>query len=146
MNGKRAVWAAAAVASVGAAGLVMAAPAGAATTKVEITTPSGYGLVQNRYGTSCSYTVAATVDNYSDTAKPVSITAKAASGQSQTVFASAKPTAAVVEGTWKPTVRGNWTITATQEGAPGKSVTVQVGTGTQLPSWILGGGCLITAP
>ena len=145
MNGKRAVWSAAAVASVAAAGLVMAAPAGAATTKVEITTPSGYGLVQNRYGTSCTYTVAATVDNYSDSAEPVSITAKAATGQTLTVLAAAKPKAAVVTGTWKPSVRGSWTITATQ-GDSTKSVTAQVGTGTQLPSWILGGGCLITAP
>ncbi|WP_124706819.1 hypothetical protein [Gordonia insulae] len=131
--------------SVGVVGLVMAGPASAATTKVEITTPSGYGLVQNRYGTNCSYEVAGTVDDYSADAETVTITAKPPTGAVKTLYGPQKPAAGTVTGTWKPTVRGSWTITAAQ-GTSTKSVTVQVGTGTQLPPFILGGGCLITAP
>ncbi|GAA3690535.1 hypothetical protein [Gordonia hankookensis] len=143
-NAKRFLWSAAAIASVGAAGIVMAAPASAAVAKVEITTPSGYGLVMNRYGTGCSYDVAATVDDYSATADNVTITVARNGGSSQTLI-DEKPKAGTVTATWKPSARGSYTITATQGGVS-KTTTAQVGTGIQLPSFILGGGCLITNP
>lgn len=53
--------AAVAIAGAGAMGVAMAAPAGAAVTGVSITTPSGYGSVEGRYGTSCQYNVEAKV-------------------------------------------------------------------------------------
>ncbi|MEE4025885.1 hypothetical protein V1Y59_22570 [Gordonia sp. PKS22-38] len=60
---RRAVGAGVAFIGVGAAGLLMAAPANAAVTGVEITSPSGYALSSGSYGAGCGYTVEATVND-----------------------------------------------------------------------------------
>lgn len=57
----RILGAATAFIGVGAAGLVMAAPANAEVTSIKSNTPSGYGSSEGAYGTSCNYEIEAAV-------------------------------------------------------------------------------------
>jgi hypothetical protein len=58
---RRAFSAAAAIAGVGAAGLMMAAPANADVTKISVNTPAGYGSASGVYGASCTYELEASL-------------------------------------------------------------------------------------
>ncbi|MCX2963995.1 MULTISPECIES: hypothetical protein [Gordonia] len=136
---RRAFGAAAAFVGVGAAGMLMAAPANAAVTGVEITTPAGYGSVADRYGASCSYAVEVSVNNATpgdpvyyrvldgeDVVVPGTATSKVPSGNTAGF-------------TFAPEVPGTYTLQAIQStGTPDwtssavKSTEAEVGTGINL--------------
>ncbi|WAC55736.1 hypothetical protein [Gordonia sp. SL306] len=111
-KGRRVVGAATALVGAGAAALVMAAPASAAVTSLQITTPSGYGSVADRYGVGCEYDVEVTINN----ARPrsdVSYIAQGPDGKASNVGTKkASGTTATFE--FKPTVPGEYTLQARQ--------------------------------
>lgn len=137
MYGKRFLLAASAMVGVGAAGLMMAAPASAAVTEVSITTPSGFGSVADTYGTGCEYEVAATVNDYSESAADVEFEVTNNGGTTWTDLGSAAtPTEATVTESWAPSDRGVYQIRARQ-GATAWQYTANltVGTGFQVPNY-----------
>ncbi|UZF57655.1 hypothetical protein LH935_06630 [Gordonia polyisoprenivorans] len=141
----RVLGATAAIAGVGALTAVMAAPASADVTGVSITTPSGFALSSGSYGTSCSYTVSANINNAQQGAPQVDFTATKAGGSATPLGTVTFPKAGstTVTATWKPTSKGVYTITATQNEVS-QSVTANVtGTGIQLPAPLGGGNCLV---
>ncbi|AZG43840.1 hypothetical protein D7316_00411 [Gordonia insulae] len=126
----RILGAATAFIGVGAAGLVMAAPASADVSKVEITTPSGYGSTIGQYGTTCAYDVAATVDNYASSGAPqVTFTVSKDGGAFAPLGAAVDATSEVVTTEWTPTTPGTYKIRATQEGVSATTANLSVAQG-----------------
>ncbi|QTI70673.1 hypothetical protein [Gordonia polyisoprenivorans] len=141
----RVLGATAAIAGVGALTAAMAAPASADVTGVSITTPSGFALSSGSFGTSCSYTVSADINNSQAGAPSVVFKAAKAGGSTSTIgtvtFNQAGPT--TVTATWKPTSKGVYTITATQNGVSQSTTANVTGTGIQLPAPLGNGNCLV---
>ncbi|MEE3852580.1 hypothetical protein VZC37_19725 [Gordonia sp. LSe1-13] len=151
---RRALGAGAAFVGVGAAGLLMAAPANAAVTGIEITTPSGYGSVADRYGSNCEYDVEASVDNASASI-PVAFTVTPEGGTASSL-GSEVPTGDTASTSWTPGAPGVYEITATQvisEDDPttpnvdeyeesSDSMTATVGTGITAPDFSFLNGSL----
>ncbi|WAC55735.1 hypothetical protein [Gordonia sp. SL306] len=147
---RRILGVATALVSVGAAGLVMAAPADAAAIGVAITTPSGFGSSQNVYGAGCQYKVAVTINN----ARPredVQFVSRHTSGV-VTPMQKAKASGTKASFTWKPTRPGRWTLMARQNDNKdaNKQETwvmkkVRVGSGFALPN-SSDGTCVVVFP
>ncbi|MYR05335.1 hypothetical protein GTV32_02915 [Gordonia sp. SID5947] len=140
---RRIVGAATALLGAGAACAVMAAPASASVSKIEITTPSGYGSTAGLYGAGCSYDVEATVTGSETVAFTV------AKDGTNIGSKSVQPSNSKAAYTFEPESPGTYTIKAFQKGNPmSQSVEAKVGTGIQLPSTgsvelPLSGSCIV---
>ncbi|OPX09683.1 hypothetical protein [Gordonia sp. i37] len=139
----RVLGATAAIVGAGALTAVMAAPASAGVTGVSITTPSGFALSSGSYGTSCSYTVSANINNSQASAPAVSFTVSKNGGAPVALGTSVPASGPTVTTTWKPSSKGAYTITATQDGVSQSTTANVTGTGIQLPSPVGGGNCLV---
>ncbi|GAB35530.1 hypothetical protein [Gordonia otitidis] len=115
----------------GALAVALAAPASAAVTSVSVTTPSGYSSSSGTYGYGCSYTVSAEVS--SDDVVVFSVS----DGGKITPVNGGKPDAKthIATAVWKPSAKGEVTISASQGGSPAKEAKANVGgRGIQLPN------------
>ncbi|MGV9672755.1 MULTISPECIES: hypothetical protein [unclassified Gordonia (in: high G+C Gram-positive bacteria)] len=121
--------AAAAIAGAGVMAISLAAPASAAVSKVEVTTPSGYGSTAGVYGPGCSYTVEATVDSQVETDK-VAFSVSKNGAAATSLGAPVTPTvgSATVSTTWTPTSAGSYKITAKQGAGEASTDALTVGT------------------
>lgn len=116
---RRAFAATAAFVGVGAAGLMMAGPANAAVTSVDITTASGYGSVAGTYGAGCSYDVKVNVDN-SQAGERVYYRVLGPSGEVVDGTATSKyPTGNSASFSWSPELPGDYVLQATQDAEEG---------------------------
>ncbi|NDZ93088.1 hypothetical protein G3I13_15720 [Streptomyces sp. SID6673] len=154
-KGRRIAGAATALVGAGAAALVMAAPASAAVTDLEITTPSGYGSVADRYGTGCEYDVSVTINNKLPKGTVFYIATgpdgKASNMENKT------PTGNKATFEFTPETPGEYTLRARQSDDVNDSQqptwvtkTVQVGRGFEIPDTgsveLPFSGCVILAP
>ncbi|MFW0787610.1 hypothetical protein AAFP35_24200 [Gordonia sp. CPCC 206044] len=167
----RVLGAAAAFVGVGAAGLVMAAPANAAVTGVKITTSSGYGSSQGVLGSGCSYDVEVAVNNQSPSAKVYFRALKETRAEDGTTEltpvpgsdANKVPSGSKATFTFEPGSAGKFTLQATQETTEGGAANwsdaavektqaeATVGTGFQTPpsgsvELPFSGSCIVVLP
>ncbi|MXP21254.1 hypothetical protein GIY30_07790 [Gordonia sp. HNM0687] len=112
---RRSFGAAVAFVGVGAAGLMMAGPANAAVTGVDITSASGYGSVAGTYGAGCSYDVKVSVNNEASDMK-VYFRVLGPDGEVVEDTATSKyPTGNSASFSWAPGAPGDYTLQATQD-------------------------------
>ena len=133
---RRAFSAAAAIAGVGAAGLMMAAPANADVTKIGVNTPAGYGSASGVYGASCTYEIEATVSTNS---LPVVWSVNG------TEVDEADPSGLSATYDFTPEAPGEYEVTATQDGVS-QSTTLNVAPGINIDPGLDTGSLNIISP
>ncbi|MFI8770564.1 hypothetical protein ACIGKQ_00190 [Gordonia sp. NPDC062954] len=144
---------AAALIGAGAATLMMASPANAAVTDIEVTTPSGYGSTAGVYGDQCSYDIEVTVDEENEGVPVTFWVAK--DGDDATELDEVQAEDGKATYSWTPGAPGSYVIAATQDGQTGKATgELQVGSGFEVPAPELGkitiqlplaGSCIVTS-
>lgn len=107
----RILGAATAFIGVGAAGLVMAAPASAEVNSIKSNTPSGYGSSEGVYGTSCNYEIEASVSTNTG-----AVTFDVTGPGGYTDSATKTPSGLKATYDFTPNAVGTYKITATQGG------------------------------
>ncbi|MFI8770565.1 hypothetical protein ACIGKQ_00195 [Gordonia sp. NPDC062954] len=136
---RRAFSAAAAIAGVGAAGLMMAAPANADVTKIGVNTPAGYGSASGVYGASCTYEIEATV---STNASPVSWYIN----DDPEPVKTDTPSNLSATYDFTPEEPGTYVIKAEQAGGPAQSTTLNVAPGINIDPGLDTGSLNIISP